>query len=53
MPALAPLAQVDPLAAYDSAIARPFSTHPPIEERIARLEALAAGPVAALRSRSA
>lgn len=40
-PALAPLAQVNPLAAYGSGITRLFSTHPPVEERVARLEALA------------
>lgn len=39
-PAVAPLAQVNPLAAYGSGLARLFSTHPPTEERIARLEAL-------------
>lgn len=40
-PAVAPLAQVNPLAAFGG-MARMFSTHPPIEERIARLEAMAA-----------
>jgi heat shock protein HtpX len=42
-PAAAPLAQVTPLAAYGGGIARMFSTHPPTEERVARLEAMAAG----------
>jgi heat shock protein HtpX len=42
-PAAAPLAQVNPLAAYGGGMSRLFSTHPPTEERVARLEALAAG----------
>jgi heat shock protein HtpX len=42
-PAAAPLAQVNPLAAYGGGMARLFSTHPPTEERVARLEAMAAG----------
>jgi len=41
-PAAAPLAQVNPLAAHGGGIARMFSTHPPTEERVARLELLAA-----------
>jgi heat shock protein HtpX len=40
-PAVAPLAQVNPLAASGGGMARLFSTHPPTEERVARLEALA------------
>jgi heat shock protein HtpX len=40
-PAVAPLAQVNPLSAFGG-MARLFSTHPPVEERIARLEAIAA-----------
>jgi heat shock protein HtpX len=41
-PAVAPLAQVNPLAAYRGGIASLFSTHPSTEERVARLEALVA-----------
>jgi len=41
-PAVAPLAQVNPLAAYRGGIATLFSTHPSTGERVARLEALAA-----------
>ncbi|MBK7717397.1 MAG: zinc metalloprotease HtpX [Gemmatimonadetes bacterium] len=42
-PAAAPLAQVNPLAAMGGGVMRLFSTHPPTEERVARLEAMAAG----------
>lgn len=40
-PAAAPLAQVNPLAAMGGGFTRLFSTHPPTEERVARLEAMA------------
>ncbi|HEX6938589.1 MAG TPA: zinc metalloprotease HtpX [Longimicrobiales bacterium] len=40
-PAVAPLAQVNPLAAHGG-ISRLFATHPSTEERIARLERIAA-----------
>ena len=42
-PAAAPLALVNPLAAFGGGLGRLFSTHPPTEERVSRLEALAAG----------
>ncbi len=42
-PAAAPLAQVNPLAARGGGVLKMFSTHPPTEERVARLEAMAAG----------
>ena len=41
-PAVAPLAQVNPLAFSGGGISRLFSTHPPTEERVARLRELAA-----------
>ncbi|HEU4649133.1 MAG TPA: M48 family metalloprotease, partial [Gemmatimonadales bacterium] len=41
-PAVAPLAQVNPLAAHGGGLTSLFSTHPPTEERVARLEAMAA-----------
>jgi len=38
---------VNPLAAYGGGMSKLFSTHPPTEERVERLRALAAGaPVA-------
>ncbi len=40
-PAVAPLAQVNPLAAHGGGISSLFSTHPSTEERLARLLALA------------
>jgi len=41
VPAAAPLAQVNPLAAYGSGMMRLFSTHPPTEKRVAALMKLA------------
>jgi Zn-dependent protease with chaperone function len=41
-PAMAPLAQVDPLAAFGGAgLTRLFSTHPSTAERVERLQAMA------------
>jgi heat shock protein HtpX len=42
-PAAASLAQVNPLAATGGGVTSLFSTHPPTEERVVRLEAMAAG----------
>jgi heat shock protein HtpX len=39
-PAVAPLAQVNPLAANGGGLAKLFSTHPPTAERVARLQAM-------------
>jgi heat shock protein HtpX len=44
-PAAAPLAQVNPLAFAGRGVSRMFSTHPPTEERVERLRAIAAGRV--------
>jgi heat shock protein HtpX len=41
-PAAAPLAQVNPLQAHGGGIASLFSTHPRTEDRVARLQAIAA-----------
>jgi len=40
-PSAAPLAQVNPLQAHGGGIASLFSTHPPTEQRVAKLRALA------------
>jgi heat shock protein HtpX len=42
-PAAAPLAQVNPFSAGGGGFVKLFSTHPPTEDRVARLEAMAAG----------
>jgi heat shock protein HtpX len=42
-PAMAPLAQVSPLSAFHGGIASLFSTHPPTEERVRRLQEIARG----------
>lgn len=42
-PAMAPLAQVNPLAAHRGGLASLFSTHPPTEERVRRLQEIARG----------
>jgi heat shock protein HtpX len=42
-PSYAPMAQVDPLQAYGRGLLSWFSTHPPMAERVARLEAMARG----------
>jgi heat shock protein HtpX len=48
LPSMAPVAQVDPLQAFGGGIGRMFSTHPPVEERIARLRTLAREGVASI-----
>jgi heat shock protein HtpX len=42
-PAMAPLAQVNPLAFSGGGLMKLFSTHPPTSERVAALEGMAAG----------
>ena len=42
-PTMAPLAQVDPLQAFGGGVGKLFATHPPVQERIARLRAMATG----------
>jgi heat shock protein HtpX len=43
---MAPLAQVNPPAAHHGGIASLFSTHPPVEERVRRLQEIARGGTA-------
>lgn len=45
-PAVAPVAQVNPLGAMGGGLGRLFSTHPSTEERVQRLQSLAAGAAA-------
>lgn len=40
-PTMAPLAQVNPLSAFRGGMASLFATHPPTEQRVARLQAIA------------
>ena len=40
-PTMAPLAQVNPLSAFRGGLASMFATHPPTEQRVARLQAIA------------
>jgi heat shock protein HtpX len=40
-PSYAPMAQVDPLQAYGRGVLSLFSTHPPMAQRVARLQAIA------------
>jgi heat shock protein HtpX len=42
-PTMAPLAQVNPLSAFRGGFSSLFSTHPPTEERVRALEAIARG----------
>jgi heat shock protein HtpX len=42
-PSAAPLAQVNPLAAYKGGMMSLFSTHPPTEKRVEALERMAVG----------
>jgi heat shock protein HtpX len=45
-PTMAPLAQVNPLSAFRGGLASLFATHPPTEQRVARLQAIARGGAA-------
>jgi len=42
-PSVAPLAQVDPLAAFGGGLSKLFATHPSTQERVRRLHEIAAG----------
>jgi heat shock protein HtpX len=41
-PAVAPLAQVNPLAAFGGGLSKLFATHPSTQERVRRLHEIAA-----------